>query len=58
MTMSLVEHGSKTKKVKILSEMPKNPENKRQELLKQEEEKLKVNSFSAIKNNCAKKKWL
>ena len=42
MTMSLVEHGSKTKKVKILTEMPKNPENKRQELLKQEEEKLKV----------------
>jgi hypothetical protein len=43
MTMSLVEHGSKTKKVKILSEMPKNPEYKRQELMKQEEEKLKVN---------------
>lgn len=42
MTMSLVEHGSKTKKVKILTEMSKNPENKRQELLKQEEEKLKV----------------
>jgi hypothetical protein len=44
MTMSLVEHGSKTKKVKILNEISKNPENKRQELLKQEEEKLKAAS--------------
>lgn len=44
MTMSLVEHGSKTKKVKILNELPKNPENKRQELVKQEEEKLKAAS--------------
>ncbi|RNA34467.1 RNA polymerase-associated LEO1 isoform X1 [Brachionus plicatilis] len=44
MTMSLVESGSRTKKVKILNELTKNPENKRLELLKQEEEKLKAAS--------------
>ncbi|CAF0907614.1 unnamed protein product [Brachionus calyciflorus] len=44
MTMSLVESGSKTKKVKILNEIAKNPENKRLELMKQEEEKLKAAS--------------
>jgi RNA polymerase-associated protein LEO1 len=44
MTLSLVEHGSKTKKVKILAEIQKNPENKRQELMKKEEEKLKAAS--------------
>lgn len=44
MTMSLVEHGSKTKKVKILTEDIKNPENKRLELMKKEEEKLKAAS--------------
>ena len=44
MTMSLVEHGSKTKKVKILAENPKNPEYKRLELMKKEEEKLKAAS--------------
>ena len=44
MTMSLVEHGSKTKKVKILTEDIKNPENKRLELMKKEEENLKAAS--------------
>ncbi len=44
MTLSLVEHGSKIKKVKMLTEIEKNPENKRQELLKKEEEKLKAAS--------------
>ena len=42
--MSLVDRGSKTKKVKILSEIVKNPENKRLELMKKEEEKLKAAS--------------
>jgi len=40
--MSLVEHGSRTKKVKIVEEHQKNPEGKRQELMKKEEEKLKA----------------
>ncbi len=44
MTMSLVDRGSKTKKVKILAEMKKNPEFKRLELMKKEEEKLKAAS--------------
>jgi len=42
--MSLVDRGAKTKKVKILAEMKKNPEYKRQELMKKEEEKLKAAS--------------
>lgn len=44
MTMSLVDRGAKTKKVKILTELKKNPEFKRQELMKKEEEKLKAAS--------------
>jgi RNA polymerase-associated protein LEO1 len=44
MTMSLVDRGYKTKKVKILTEIDKNPENKRLELIKKEEEKLKAAS--------------
>jgi RNA polymerase-associated protein LEO1 len=44
MTMSLVDRGSKTKKVKILTEIKKNPEHNRQELIKKEEEKLKAAS--------------
>ena len=44
MTMSLVESGSRTKKVKILKEMETNPEKKRLELMKQEEDKLKAAS--------------
>ena len=42
MTLSLVEHGSRTKKVKIVEEHAKNPEGKRQELMKKEEEKMKA----------------
>ncbi len=42
MTMSLVESGARTKKVKILNELARNPEGKRLELMKQEEEKLKA----------------
>ena len=44
MTMSLVDRTSKTKKVKILTEIKKNPENNRNELMKKEEEKLKAAS--------------
>lgn len=44
MTMSLVESGSRIKKVKILKELERNPENKRLELMKKEEEKLKAAS--------------
>lgn len=42
MTMSLVDHGSRTKKVKIITEINKNPEYNRMEMLKKEEEKLKA----------------
>ena len=51
MTMSLVEHGSRTKKVKIVEES-KNPEGKRQELVKTEEEKLKA---AARRQNAARR---
>jgi RNA polymerase-associated protein LEO1 len=44
MTMSLVESSGRTKKVKILKELERNPENKRLELMKKEEEKLKAAS--------------
>jgi RNA polymerase-associated protein LEO1 len=44
MTMSLVDRGSKTKKVKILAEIKRNPEGNRNELMKKEEEKLKAAS--------------
>lgn len=44
MTMSLVDRGSKTKKVKILTEIKRNPEGNRNELMKKEEEKLKAAS--------------
>ena len=46
MTLSLVEHGSRTKKVKIVEEHAKNPEGKRQELMKKEEEKILKKLFS------------
>lgn len=44
MTMSLVDRGSKLKKVKILTEIKKNPEQNRIEMIKKEEEKLKAAS--------------
>ncbi len=44
MTMSLIDRTSKLKKVKILAEIKKNPENMRNELMKKEEEKLKAAS--------------
>lgn len=44
MTMSIVDRTSKLKKVKILTEIKKNPENNRNELMKKEEEKLKAAS--------------
>ena len=49
--MSLVEHGSRTKKVKIVEEQ-KNPDGKRQELVKKEEEKLKA---AQRRNNAARR---
>ena len=44
MTMSLVDHGARTKKVKIISEFSSNPEKSRVELIKKEEEKLRAAS--------------
>jgi RNA polymerase-associated protein LEO1 len=42
MTMSAVDHGSKIQKVKILTDLTKNPEAQRSEMIKKEEEKLKA----------------
>jgi RNA polymerase-associated protein LEO1 len=42
MTMSLVDRGTKLKKVKMISEISKNPDGNRTELMKKEEEKLKA----------------
>lgn len=44
MTMSLVDRGSKTQKVKILTDIIKNPEQVRSEMLKKEEERQKAQS--------------
>lgn len=44
MTMSLVDSGAKTQKVKILTELVKNPDAQRNEMIKKEEEKLKAAS--------------
>ena len=44
MTLSLVDSGSKTQKVKILTEVVKNPDAQRNDMIKKEEEKLREKS--------------
>ena len=44
MTLSLADSGAKTQKVKILTEVVKNPDAQRTEMIKKEEEKLRAAS--------------